>query len=570
MNDFQFNTQTRDNRRLRQSLVEVRRKLRADDNAERDRALDCMEQASHDHLLKHIMQRWATGLKQVKDEAKGEYYITYTYGDVQSAIDAGHYETIVSNTLARIVDARSTLFSQPLQNWQYVTGGQDGQDNVANLLSGYRERGEAMLNLVRVDRLSNLLFTAFLRVSWRAGRLVYTPIPPQCIYLGYGDTVMEDGQTVSADTADLEDASIVTMRIKDTGSDESTKEPAYQAYVGRCEAYPQGRCVKYRGGNWFDVPEKGSRGIIEEYEINGQEANPLTWAQNQMGIEAVPYEYPVIAIHGGFTTTPALLPATEQGMDLYHDCLEIDAALSRILKAGLEAATGTKVINKGNGVLPPTVEGVVVINDGQTFDVKTVGASNAQIAMDVLIKQMRTIAEGYRVPGHLVVADEATDQQSGVALRVRLQPLIGLHKERAELNRAQINKLARIELGLHGCHTNDWSWPTDVKQSWDPGEIEVPLDPMQELDRLKREYDEGYIDKAEQIRQYFGMLTIDDAIAWMEKLQHRKEDYAELYKSFESKWTTGQPQGQPPLALGGLAARLQAAKAAKANDEQPA
>ena len=527
---------------VRQSFRDLSSKFSADDNGLRNQVLDYYDGAAHPLLKDFIKKRFGIGIKKTKD-SKGEEYTTYTFGEVEVAVDNGQYETVTTQALRRIVNELATLFNQPTQVFKYfVEGKTDSKDgeNIEALLGKHRAKGGFKPTLIRADRLSNLLQVSGVQLTWRRG-LRYSAFAPQCIHLGFGDTI-KDGVDVPVDCANIEDATVVAFRLEESAGDADV----FFAYIGRSEDYPVGRAIKYTARYWSEIPDVGEEGIIHEHVLDDAPANPLTWAQNKMGAEKVPYEYPVVLFIGDDYGVGRLLPGTDQGLDLYKNCLEFDVAVSRLLKYSLASAQGIKVIESPNGgSVPLTLEGVVVVEGGQKLSLHGIAASNAQAAMGVVVQIARAIAEGWGVPGHLVVADDATDTQSGVAIGLKYRPLIDRRKERQELNRDAVERLFRLELSMIAAHEGGKSWeiPEGIQQSWNAGQIDVPQNPTERLSQFEKEIEMGMTDLFEAIKQYYNLPSVDAAIAYVDALQKRKADNAELLSAAQPEAPPSGPEG---------------------------
>lgn len=525
----------------RQPITILPNKVSADDNALRNQALDYYDGAAHPLLSAFIKKRFGIGIKKIKD-SKGEEFTTFTFGEFEVAVDNGQYESVTTQALRRIVNELATLFNQPTQSFKYFVEGKKNTaaEKVEALLRDYRTKGGFKRTLIRADRLAVLLQVSGVQLTWRKG-LRYSAFAPQCIHLGFGETI-KDGEAVPINCTDIEDASIVAFRLEES----TNKADVFFAYIGRSEDNPAGRAIKYTARHWNEVPDIGGKEILYEHILDGAPANPLTWAQNKMGLEKVPYEYPVVLLIGDDYGVERLLPKTDQGLDLYENCLEFDTAISRLLKYSLSSAQGIKVIESPNGgSVPLTLEGVVVVEGGQKLSLHNIAASNAQAAMTVVVQIARAIAEGWGVPGHLVVADDATDTQSGVALGIKYRPLVDRRKERQELNSDAMERLFRLELSMVACHEGGQHWeiPSGIKQAWDSGQLAIPQNPTEKLAQFETEMAMGMTDIFEVIKQYYNLPSIQDAIAYVETLQKRQDKQRELVEAVTPNEAPGQAEG---------------------------
>jgi len=565
MDDFAAGTIRRTTLITRQALSKLSRKVRTADDGNRDDALDYNDGIMRSLLRTKIKQRFGQELQIVDNttgDTGGSYETIARPADI-AAIDNDFYETITSNSLARIIRTLSTLFNQPTQDWQYVVGSGKEQapaEDVAERIAKNRTAGKAQKALIRTDKIANLLQVGVMRLGWRANHLTYHAVPPQCVYLGFGLTVIDDDKPVSADLTDIEDASIVAFKVA-SGSNE-VKDTFY-AYIGRSSDWPDGRAVQYRAKAWDDIlsmkPDDHNPDILNEWKAeDGTIANPLTYAQNQLdvGIEKVPYEYPVIFFQGEDITQETMLPKTEQGLDLYWNIEECDVMLSSLMKSARISAQGLNVISNPDGdPLPKIIEGTIVLNGTQTFAQYNIAASNSKDAMEVYVKEIRSISEGRGVPGHLVVADDATDESSGRALIVRYLPLLEVREDRKQANTAAVDRLFWIEMSLSSAHTGEWDWPTDIQQIWDAGHMELPLNPVELLAQLETEKKLGLINKIGLTKKYRS-VTDAEAIAILRALkeQDENEEVADLLD---------EPAAPAPAGFGGIQDKILANRAGR-------
>ena len=522
----------------RVALSEVRRSARATTDDICDAALTALDgydpqsgRTDAEQLATTLRRRYGMSI----ETPPGGGYQTYTHLDFEAALREGQIEMVCVRTYRRIVESTATLFSQQDAAWTFTEPGTDEEGAPAHVpvdpalmapLLSMRERGRFQVGMVRADRVAVGLGSCGVRPMVRSGRLVYEATPPQCIRVGYGTEIIDgDGDKAerrATDPADLEDATVIAIRLPD-GGDERTEDrrPRWIAYMGRSEAYPDGRCVEYSADEWYSIPEPGRAGIIYEHPAG----NPLTALQNRVGVDACPFEYPLVAILG--TDASSVTPFPLHGLSLYSASQEIDAAWSRILNCSLEAAAKIRVVTRtdaGSTELPKSLSGSVALLPGQSLDVIGPSATDVQASSDILRSLTRTIAEAWSVPGYLVSDDDAASPESGVALAIRSQPMIAHRGSREMLNRDAVERLFTLERCLLWAAHGKEPWPASIEQSWYPGRVQLPRNEKEHLEQLKLGIEIGVIDRVDAVQEYHQFATTEEAQAYAEDIAKRSRE----------------------------------------------
>jgi hypothetical protein len=466
---------------------------------------------------------FATGIKrqQTVDGDADSGYETYRKGAIGEQIDQGLIETVTAGVGNKIASALANLFTAKNQHWSYLVD-ENKSEEAEELIMAHRKEGGFSTAIVSADFLACAINGSFVYIDARGDHLKYHVVSPTCLYAIYGDTIVDSGVERAVDYSEIEDATAIVLQLNDK-SDPVKQQ--YLAIFGRNEQYPFGRHVTYYAANWYSIPDVGDDDAHDYTLPGGQVANPLSYHAALHVDEEIP-EYPFISLDGGLTkVTKAIVTPTTS---LYENCIEFDIAYSRILKDGLNAARGKNVLtNELNRPLPRSLEGDVALQDGQTLQVMGQPASNAQGAVGVLQSAVVSVANGYTVPGYMVVAgSDALPYNSGVALLIRMTPLIDFRSYRVALNAPQINRLWHIEKNLLRVYWGDqYEWLKEVEQQWDAGTLVVPEDNLAKTERLKLAQDSGYIDYVEAVKKYHNLATDEEAMLLIEKYDARAEDF---------------------------------------------
>lgn len=519
-------------RLTRDAFAAIQRDIRAGNDGILDRALTAIDgydpitgQTDHDLLGGMVMARYGTGIRKDPETGWG----VYTHQDTATALDHGMMERISVRTYRRIVEVSATLFSAPDQSVTF-TGADgeplaDGPDAEAiALLQQMREEGGWQRTMVRADRVGVGLGSCLARVMWRGGRLAYEAVPPQCVRVGYGMELADGDERRATDTGDIEDASVVVVRRQRLSDEQGDQRSQYIAWFGRSELLPAGRCVEYLARNWYEIPEPGMGDIIYEHTVAEQIANPLTALQNQHGVAEVPHEYPLVPIYGTDSSGASVLPLN--GRSLYDACLEIDLAWSRVLKCALQAAAKTAVHKQSESSQrnpPACIEGAVTLAPHEELDWKGLAGADVQAAMEVVLRLMQTVCEAWSVPGFMVVQD-ANGPESGVALALRMQPLISSRESREMINRSSLTRLFSIERSVIAAATGTLPWAVGVKQSWYPGRVAIPRNEKEFLEQIEIGLRLKVIDLVDAIREYHQFATAEEAQSYAELIATRSTE----------------------------------------------
>ena len=528
-----------------------------DDNIEK--ALDFLSRADDDEQVEDgIIDRWATKLKKAEDEGGYDEYVS---GSDENKAERS--EKLNTGLGQRIVSTVADLFTNPTGYFEYVSVGEDGEeipvDDVEALIEEHRTLGGFSTEVANADYCSVAVGVGPLWVDWRGGEtghLKYRAFSPSCIRAQYGASVIDNGVERGVDYTDLGDASMVSIQLAsgtDTGTTAADKQQ-YLAIYGASDrpGYENGRYVHYEARRWEDVPDPGQGGVDWYYPPNSDSiANPLTIAGQMLPEETIP-EYPFVMLRGGYdVTTDKLLPITSS---FFKSILELDIEFSRIAHCAMLAARGTNWIKDPNNAgLPHTLEGEVPLRDGQELGNVGQPASNAQQAFEIVKGLSIIVAEGMNVPGYQVISGQSMPE-SGIALMIKTQPLIDYKARRAKLNHSEVNKLWRIERGLHRVYANKPLAGTDVTQNWVAGRHLMPEDPTAKLMRITTAVEKNFMDPLTAIMELYDLPHKRAARARLEEMQELRAEFADMMPKAQQAQQAPrglQPRGRrvpPPVA----------------------
>jgi hypothetical protein len=492
-----------------------------------------------DSIKSAIKVRYGTGTKIVRDPAATDDDAgieVYDKGLFNKQVDSGQIEAVTSGFGARIVNALATLFTEEQQRYQLVHDTAEDLEAAETLLNEHRENGYSS-EIVKADEKACQLGSSALFLEFVTDTIVYNVLTPADVRPIFGTTITIQGadgedKTRAVRTDQIEDATAVIIRL--SAVDEISYN--YLAIFGRSEDWPNGRYVQYQSTEpGSDVPDVGDGSAIE-YEINGDIANPLTYLANQFPDLYIP-EYPIAILDGGITEGTGVMPVTSS---LYNDAIEIDVSSSHLIGTSQDAARGTNALERDvQGVSQPTpksLKGDVALGPGQKIVHVEHGAGESEVALRVLHGIMTSIAEGYGVPDYMAVPEQSgprggsQDTASGVALMVKTRPLKKARKKRIDKNKKAVKKIFDIEKGLIWLFDDDPAKELlfQCRQNWDAGELLIPENNKEKVDRLVQAKKDGVIDEIQQIKEYYNLPTDEEAIEIYDRMKQRAADYPPL------------------------------------------
>jgi hypothetical protein len=506
-------------------LGEIRQRIALTDHTELDNAIACLDGDPEEQniLRSACVQRYAVGIKQEKSAESdvpssfSTGYSTYVRGETAAAIDAGLFETLPMRGYQRVVRTLANLFTARGQRYEY-TGLTD--DRIEALMTA-RTEGRYYDELCRADEIACAIGSSAILASWTENAPQWTTVSPQRIKMYFTDRVESNtGDEIIVDTTKIDHAFAIRIQTSTVNSINCVVSYRFVYVAGESEKYPDGRYCIYDGNEDSDPPEIGSN-LVYEYVVNGTAANPYTLIART---DENAVEYPLAFLYGSSSSvTNDILRSNMIG--LYRVSQELDIGTSRLFGATLESGVGLRVVkDPSNQGLPRCVSGTVSLKRDQDLTWTTIGAANADSALQVVERLKASIAQSYNVPEH-VVSGGLTNPESGVAIALKYKPMIEERNRRIEINKHNVDRLWRIERTLYNTHSQE-QIPWDSKQTWIPGETDLPTDETAKLDTLKKKYDDGAIDYVTYVREANGLETDKQAEEYITKMNERAGQFA--------------------------------------------
>lgn len=488
----------------------------------------------HDNINQAIKTRYGLGIKTNTNAKTGQPLEVYSKESVDTKVDSGMIESICLGFGHKVTSALANLFSEKGLSFSLVhdTKTAEELEEASLLWQNSRVDGGFDAAIVEADERSIQTGSCAIMIEYNNGALKYNTFPPSAVKFVSPASIVdaETKERRAPDNADIEDCYAVILRLGAAG----VGEYDYLAIMGRSFEYPQGRYFQFRKLS-FDskIPEVGDDSVMYEYEIDNKPANPLSVLANQFPELSIP-EYPITVIKGLVSDKSTPMPWSTS---LYKDCLELDVAASHDLGASQEACRGVDVLSvDATGVgqpLPRTLSGQTVLNHGQTLEHISKNAEDAESAYDTLRKLAVDIAFGYSVPDYMVTSeDHALEASSGVALEVKTKPLAKERNVRIKSNNLAVKKIFEIEKNLIAAHSE--SDPALIQtlveciQLWQPGQITLPENKKEAMERIVSAMKNGILDTVGAIREYYQLGTDVEAIAMYKTLQERTKEYPSL------------------------------------------
>jgi hypothetical protein len=485
-----------------------------------------------------IIAMYGTGIHQEQDPNNQAGTIeTYVHRGFEILVGSGQVERFSVGFGNKIVNAHSTLFTEPGNRFSLVPESEQDTSFAQELLNKHREQGGFKNALVNADKMSIQCGSGLVYLAFENGTVRYRSLRPNSVRAFWDYKVEEDGAVRYSDITDIEDATYVIIRL---GQVEMNKWN-YLAIFGRSESYPNGRHVLYTSGNSIDVPKQQSNPSMYdmiEYELPGVgPCNPLSlWARQNPDID-IP-EYPIAVINSCMVEKLESFPTYTT---LRDDCLEFSRAASHTLGKSQEAASSTITISdNGSGMssgkpLPRTLSGAISLSPGQKIDSIPHDSASCDTAYSILRNLMVDTAAGYYVPDFMVVSeDQSIDSSSGIALQIKTRPLRKFRQLRIEDNGPSVKKIFEIERALIGLHAKadiaDVNMLMSCSQTWDAGDISLPENKLESANRISILMDKGIMDTIAAIREYYQLPTDEEAIALYDTMKEREEQYKPIGK----------------------------------------
>ncbi len=487
----------------------------------------------HDQIRDAIKQRYGVGIKTTTDpknkNASTEAYVKEGF-DIK--VDSGLTEVLAVGFGAKVVAGLASLFTEPGQRYTLIHENEETDlKDAENLLQEHRENGGHSAAMTLSDKRSVQVGSAGPLIGFSGGFLSYQVLSPSDVRAYYSDTIDDEGDIRVPDSTDIEDASVVVIRLSEV--DQMTGR--YLAIFARSDIYPKGRYVTYEASKEStEVPKPDDKDSkVIDFDILGELCNPLSFWADQHPDEIIP-EYPIAIIKGGVTEDGVLMPVSTS---LYEDSKGFDVSGSHLLETSGDAARGTTVITRRAEAamkpLPRTLVGQIALSVGQEVDHIDHGAGESVKALDVHTKLATEVAAGFQVPDYMVSSeDHAIEASSGIALEVKSRPLKKQRDHRIDLNRPEVKRIFAIEKALIGLFVGTdepgVSLLLECKQTWEPGELRLPENRLETAKRIISLMDKGIMDAIAAIREYYQFPTDAEAEEFYVKMKDRAAEFPSL------------------------------------------
>lgn len=395
-----------------------------------------------------------------KKDAKGEQQ-TYQVKDdkaVRMAIESGMFEVSSLGVFDKIIREVADLNRNT--SFKFIDENGNENEDVSDKIREIREDANFDLSIGRLDELSVSCGSSAMLIQVLGNKMFYSPVSRNNIYVVYSDYVYDgERDALSQRSANRLDINEATAVIIDLGKEK------HVAYFGRSLFYPQGRMVTYESSNWYSVPEVGTEDS-NDYEIDGEIANPLTVYQDEKGDYSLP-EYPVVTWYGSANAYGKELMPVDSS--LYYDSLEQDVAVSRTLTAALKSARGAWHFGRDQGAsdaIPANIdEGLSKLEPGQTVGLLHVPGQNIDTCMGVTEKLSAYMSESYGVPAYKLSVSQNAQVPSGAALIELNKPSALTRETRYKLNKSGMSLLFAIEKCLISIETGE-DFADGIEQVW--------------------------------------------------------------------------------------------------------
>ena len=437
----------------------------------------------------------------IKDNEKGNYY-----GDpmqaAKAAIDLGLFEIIPTGIFQKI-----TNFVASLSQSSVFTYKSDGviDDDFKESIATERDRGSFGLKLSRADAISVAVGSSAIHVQLLGNTLNYQVYSPDCVLIVFNNTIEDGGVLRTTNLNNINEASSVTLLLSST-----TNKNQYVTYFGRSQRYPQGRLVRYRAKNWLTTPDPGDNVDYEHLTNTGELCNPFTLLQDVNGLNNET-EYPVSIWYGNNNdTSDGLLPVNK---DFYDTAVELDLANSRTMTSAMKTATGMVVFSKEAGASsadPGNLgEGVVKLKQGQSINIMSLPAANADTANKIITNNMAMVSETYGMPSYRLDMSKMASVPSGAALRELDKPANDYRQYRHEVNKTSMHRIFEIERNIARIDRDEPYYAEGTEQTWIVKDIEHET-PQDKLNVIQGALTTGIMAKKEAVKSFYDDVKTDE------------------------------------------------------------
>ena len=413
------------------------------------------------------------------------------------------------NILKRVVNEISTLYKT-----ESIRTTDPESDRYQELL----ESMNVDVTMKKINRYTNLLNESLLKVGVRQGKLVYDIITPNIC------TVIQN----EADPT-LADAIIyMTTRANTIG----VKEIRYHYWS--------------KDGDYLVYDE--SFQIVERHYDSADESGLLRYPY--IDSETGQYLLPFVIFHR--QQPDSYFWDQDSGRDLYNATVATSIKMSLFdyyYKVGSFKQIyliGDKADMPGAQVLDPLT---VLRGSGEDAEI---GVLDREIKLDQLknaiIFQINSIINNYGISADqysLVVSE-----MSGRALKIRNRGLLEIRKEQLPIFKSGEQELFKVTQAVNNFHFPNAQIPEDAKFEIDFGELEIPEDPMEDLEHQTKRLRSGLISPG-QFYQHFNPDVKDEDLAEttiaenLAKLEKMRIKYPNLDEALDFILGPGAPEKRP-------------------------
>jgi hypothetical protein len=478
----------------------------------------------------------------------GDVIETYGGGgrEFRKKLETGEIDALNIGWGHKIANAKATLFTEAGLRFSLVhESGDTDVKEAESVLNNHRKRGSFIAQMVSANRVAVFRGCCLVLVSYLRNSLRYRKIYPGQIRVRWGETVVENDRERPTDTLDIEDASVVLIRLGQVGIDKY----AYLGIVPSNPQVPYGRYVTFVDSlTCQEIPQVGEPGAIDyrlddgdkEGGVLGTPVNPLSYFALQHPERDIP-EIPLAVMLGGTTDAEVLCPTFRT---LYEQSLIFDKKTSHILDKADEKAAGTLVVERtheANGQpLPPRLTGSVALQQGQTIQDVAHDATACDIAHNIKRMDMIDTAASYSVPDFMVISEDHTvDASSGRALDIKARPLKKDRKNLIDLNGPCVDRVFELERATLEFMEDEDPGVLDIlsqcRQEWEAGPLALPEDKNEVATRIISLGNAGVMDTIAQIMEYYHLPSDEDAVELYKSMAKRKKQFPPLNQEEKEK-----------------------------------
>ena len=413
------------------------------------------------------------------------------------------------NILKRVVNEISTLYKT-----EAVRTTEPESDRYKELL----ESLSLDVTMKKINRYTNLLNESLLKVGIRYGQIVHDIITPNIC------TVIQN----EADPTQADAIIYMTTRANTVGSSEIRYH--YWSKDGDYLIYDES----------FQIVER----VYDSYDESGQLRYPY------INSETGQYLLPFVIFHR--QQPDYNLWDQDSGRDLYNATVTTAIKMSlfdyyfktgsfkQIYLIGDKAEMASKQVLDPLTVLRGSGEGAAI------------GVLDREINMDQLknaiIFQINSIINNYGISADqysLIVSE-----MSGRALKIRNRGLLEIRKEQLPIFKSSEQELFKVTRAVNNAHFPKLQIPDNVKFDIDFGELEIPEDPMEDLEHQTKRLRSGIISPG-KFYQHFNPdikeekeaeKTLADNLSKLEKMRAK---YPNLDEALDFILGPGAPEKRP-------------------------